>query len=77
MSQRLTILTEIDTHALAQADALYELGTLRNSPLTTILPVDYMEKTRNKPRVEEQVNHLPIRPNRIAIMITLRQSEMR
>lgn len=28
MSQRLTILTEIDTHALAQADALYELGTL-------------------------------------------------
>jgi hypothetical protein len=38
MSQRLTILTEIDTHALAQADALYELGTLRNSPLTTISP---------------------------------------
>lgn len=27
MSQRLTILTEIDTHAIAQADALYELGT--------------------------------------------------
>lgn len=38
MSQRLTILTEIDTHALAQADALYELGTLWNSPLTTISP---------------------------------------
>ena len=36
MSQRLTILTEIDTHALAQADALYELGTLWNSPLTII-----------------------------------------
>ena len=54
-----------------------ELVRLWNSPLTTILPVDYMEKTRNKPRVEEQVNHLPIRPNRIAIMTTLRQSEMR
>ena len=38
MYQRLTILTEIDTHALAQADALYELGTLWNSPLTTISP---------------------------------------
>ena len=30
------VFTEIDTHALAQADALYELGTLWNSPLTTI-----------------------------------------
>lgn len=41
MSQRLTILTEIDTHALAQADALYELGTLWNSPLTTISHCHY------------------------------------
>ena len=32
------VFTEIDTHALAQADALYELGTLWNSPLTTISP---------------------------------------
>lgn len=36
-----------------------------------------MEEARNKPRVEEQVNHLPIRPNRIETMIALQQSEMR
>lgn len=77
MSQRLTILTEIDTHALAQADALYELGTLWNSPLTIISHCRLYGGDEKKPRVEEQVNHLPIRPNRIEIMITLRQSEMR